>query len=243
MTGATGNVYAGLHEFEGMSFVLHALRSSSQFVDVGANVGMYTVLAGGVVGARCLAAEPVPATYDSLCDNVRLNDLGNMVDCRNFGVGEERGKLQFTETEKSRGNRVLQTTSTDQGVSVPVTTLDALSNEMAPPDDVLIIKVDVEGWEVPVLAGRESMLSRSSPTALLIELNGWGSRYGFNDDKAHEDLVSGGYVPVNYDPAQRQLSKRSQRCAQGNTLYVNNFNYFSDRIDESRSYSVLGEKI
>lgn len=243
MTGATGNVYAGLHEFEGMSFVLHALRSSSQFMDIGANVGMYTVLAGGAVGANCIAAEPVPATYNSLCDNVRLNDLGKMVDCRNVGVGQERGELQFTDTKKSGGNRVLQTTSPDQGVKVPVTTLDVLSNEVAPPDDVLIVKVDVEGWEVPVLAGGKSVLSRSFPTALLVELNGWGSRYGFDDDKAHEDLVSEGYVPVNYDPDQRQLLKRSQRHAQGNTIYVNEFDYFSNQVEESRSYSVLDKEV
>jgi hypothetical protein len=47
MTGATGNVYVGLHEFEDMAFLLHYLRPGDLFVDVGANVGSYTVLAGG----------------------------------------------------------------------------------------------------------------------------------------------------------------------------------------------------
>lgn len=47
MAGATGNVYAGLHEFQDMAFVLHALRPSSFFLDGGANVGVYTVVAGG----------------------------------------------------------------------------------------------------------------------------------------------------------------------------------------------------
>ncbi|WP_017364163.1 hypothetical protein, partial [Methylococcus capsulatus] len=47
MTGATGNLYVGLHEFEDMAFLLHYLRPEDLFVDVGANVGSYTVLAGG----------------------------------------------------------------------------------------------------------------------------------------------------------------------------------------------------
>jgi len=47
MTGATGNVYCGLHEFEDMALVLHALRLGDLFVDVGANVGSYTALGGG----------------------------------------------------------------------------------------------------------------------------------------------------------------------------------------------------
>src|SRR5437868_4075814 len=58
MTGATGNVYAGLHEFQDMAFVLHLLRQGDCFIDVGANIGSYTVLAGGGIGARCIAIEP-----------------------------------------------------------------------------------------------------------------------------------------------------------------------------------------
>ena len=51
MTGATGNVYVGLHEFTDMSFVLHFLRPNDLFVDVGANIGSYTILATAAVGA------------------------------------------------------------------------------------------------------------------------------------------------------------------------------------------------
>ncbi len=53
MTGATGNWYCGLHEVAEMAFVLHLLRPDEHFVDVGANVGSYTILAGG--GGRRLA--------------------------------------------------------------------------------------------------------------------------------------------------------------------------------------------
>lgn len=45
MTGATGNWYCGLHEYEDMSFVMHSLRSGDLFVDVGANIGSYSILA------------------------------------------------------------------------------------------------------------------------------------------------------------------------------------------------------
>src|SRR4051812_22416367 len=48
MMGATGNVYCGLHEFEDMALVIHALRPEDMFFDVGANVGSYTVLAAAV---------------------------------------------------------------------------------------------------------------------------------------------------------------------------------------------------
>src|SRR5687768_11251882 len=66
MSGATGNVYCGFHEFEDMALVVHALRPADTFVDVGANIGSYTVLAGAVAGARVVAFEPAPATFAHL---------------------------------------------------------------------------------------------------------------------------------------------------------------------------------
>src|SRR4051794_13217694 len=51
MTGATGNIYTGLHEFPDMMFLLHFLRPGDLFLDIGANVGTYTVLASGVCRA------------------------------------------------------------------------------------------------------------------------------------------------------------------------------------------------
>ncbi|TAF74508.1 MAG: hypothetical protein EAZ53_08995 [Bacteroidetes bacterium] len=58
MTGATGNLYFGLHEFEDMAFLLHFLRSEDVFFDIGANVGSYTVLASAQIGAYTFCFEP-----------------------------------------------------------------------------------------------------------------------------------------------------------------------------------------
>src|SRR5690348_855531 len=70
MTGATGNVYCGLHEFEDMAFIAHYLRPTDFFVDVGANVGSYTVLAAGVAGASVMSFEPDSLTYHRLVRNL-----------------------------------------------------------------------------------------------------------------------------------------------------------------------------
>src|ERR1051325_4129242 len=55
MTGATGNIFAGLHEFADMAFMLHFLRPEDLFFDIGANVGSYTILASGVCKANTWA--------------------------------------------------------------------------------------------------------------------------------------------------------------------------------------------
>ena len=55
MHGATGNLYCGLDEFEDMAFVLHFLREDDQFIDVGANIGSYTLLASNEVGSETIS--------------------------------------------------------------------------------------------------------------------------------------------------------------------------------------------
>ena len=72
-TGLTGNIYTGLHEFSDMAFLLHVLRPDDLFIDVGANVGSYTILACAAIGACGYAFEPIPTTYKRLIENIRIN--------------------------------------------------------------------------------------------------------------------------------------------------------------------------
>ena len=85
MTGATGNIYTGLHEFQEMSFLLHMLRHDDLFVDVGANIGSYTVLASAVIGAKSISIEPIPNAFRNLMQNIILNDIKVRVTAHNMG--------------------------------------------------------------------------------------------------------------------------------------------------------------
>ena len=96
MTGATGNIYVGLHEFADMAFLLHFLRPSDIFLDVGANVGSYTVLASAVVGAKSVSIEPDPDTVCALKRNIDANEISEKVTVRAVAVGAEEGELSFT---------------------------------------------------------------------------------------------------------------------------------------------------
>jgi FkbM family methyltransferase len=108
-TGANGNYYWGLHEFADMAFVLHYLRPDDLFVDVGANVGSYTLLASGAVGARTIAFEPVPQTLARLRANCDANGLGTRVDVRAVCVGASagtRGVLNQRGYDESRRSQM-----------------------------------------------------------------------------------------------------------------------------------------
>ena len=99
MTGATGSVYCGLHEFADMAFVIHFLSgqtdpSAALFVDVGANVGIYTILATGVAGAKAVCIEPSPSTFASLTRNVEANRLQDRVVSVQTAVGDKAGEIR-----------------------------------------------------------------------------------------------------------------------------------------------------
>jgi FkbM family methyltransferase len=225
MRGATMNLYVGLQEFEDMGFTLHLLSPGDGFVDVGANVGVYSVLAGSR-GAWGLAFEPVPSAYQVLMDNLRLNGLCDRFDARNVGVGGEVGQLRFT-VNGGPTNHVLTSEEVDEdSVAVPVRPLAELVGGRAP----LMIKVDVEGFESEVIRGGIEVLSQASLMAILIELNGLGGRYGFRDSDNHDSLVGLGFRPVRYDPFHRTLAKLDNHRTSGNTLYVRDAGALSVRL-------------
>src|SRR4029079_10392991 len=78
-TAATGNWYSGLDEPAEMGFALCVLRPGDLLLDVGANLGSYTVLAGAGVGCRVVALEPSSDTYKRLVANVRSNRIADRV--------------------------------------------------------------------------------------------------------------------------------------------------------------------
>lgn len=79
MTGATGNLYVGLHEWPDMPFVLHLLRPGDHLLDVGSNVGTYALLAAGGCGAHVTAIEPTKAALTGLRRHIAINHLDHLI--------------------------------------------------------------------------------------------------------------------------------------------------------------------
>lgn len=129
MTGATGNIYCGLHEFADMAFLLHLLRPGELFVDVGSNIGSYTVLASSVCHARSIAIEPDPETVLSLKRNIEINGIQDRVTVIEAAIGAAAGTVRFTVGQDTT-NRVAG--STDVATrEVEVRTLDEILSNKA----------------------------------------------------------------------------------------------------------------
>ena len=231
--GLTGNYYAGLHEFEDMAFLLHLLRPSDRFVDVGANMGSYTILARGVCGAGTVSYEPVPATFERLQDNLRLNDaLDGRSRLAPAAVGAAPGTLKMSAGQDAMNHVVAAEEAS--ALEVPVVTLD--EDLFATP---LLMKVDVEGFETEVFRGARRHLANPALRALIVELNGLGRRYGYDESALHADLLAAGFAPYAYDPFTRSLRPLASPGPH-NTIYCRDLPFIEARLKAALPVTVLG---
>lgn len=235
-TGLTGNVYCGLHEFPEMAFVLHLLRPGDLFVDVGANAGAYTLLAGAARGADVVAVEPMAPAFERLRANVALNGIGERVRSFNIGVAARPGVLSFTRAGGPECRVALAGEAGGAVVAVEVRALDALLEGAAP----TMIKIDVEGFETAVIAGARSSLERPSLLALLLETGGAGARYGFDERALAADLEGRGFSACRYDPLGRVLLPAGAEARAANTLFVRDRGAVLARLKSAPSFTVCG---
>lgn len=237
MTGATQNIYTGLSDFADCALLLHLLREDHLFVDIGANVGVYTVLAAGAIGAQAVSIEPIPQTFVRLCANLRANNIVDKVTPHNLGLGRQEATLRFT-AEKDTTNHVIDNDSwTGPSIEVPVSTLDAVMKDQTP----TLIKIDVEGWESEVLAGAASTLRSSSLLGLIVEMNSSDAAFNPNELATHECLLANDFKPHAYDPFTRSLtllpSKNLNSC---NTIYLRNLDQVSALLASAPAFQVNG---
>ena len=226
MTGATGNIYVGLHEFADMAFCLHLLRPDDLFVDVGANIGSYTILASKVVGANSFTLEPVPETFKRLKRNINLNDIGALVDARCCAAGLTNGLVMFSESLDTM-NKVVSADYSGNSIEVPVESLDVMLDKLQP----TLIKIDVEGFEPEVIAGATNTLLCDSLLAVLLETV---------TPKIQETLEKSGFKQAIYDPFKRDILITSSQHPTNNYLWVRNPNKVIERCKAASKNEVLG---
>jgi FkbM family methyltransferase len=197
---ATAVYVHSLPDFWEMLFFAHLLRPNDLFADVGSNVGMYSLWAARTTGARAIALEPVAETYATLRKNIRLNELENVVEAVNTGVGDVAGEF-FMSADQGGMNHVLLEPEA-HAVAIPVRRLDDVFSGQTP----VAMKMDVEGFELRALKGATALLRNTSFKALLIELQDRTlTRYGTSAQEVRSFLEAHGFAAYVYDPIKRAL--------------------------------------
>ena len=228
MSGATGNIYAGLHEFNDMMLPLHFLRKGDLFLDIGANVGSYTVLASGICGATTWAFEPDPVTARHLRRNIDVNGLGKLATVYEVALGAAPGEVKFTV-----GQDTVNRVTTDEDCPVRLVHQKRLDDLVADQEPTMI-KMDVEGYEESVLHGSETVISTPSLKVIEVETT---------SPSLNKMLFSHGFAICNYDPFNRYLQLMPKTRNSSNTVFVRDVDFVQERLLKAKPITVLGQSI
>jgi FkbM family methyltransferase len=181
-TDVAGRMLAtsGVWEPHVTAAVRSLLRPGDVFVDVGANIGYFTLLGARLVGTggRVHALEPAALPYEELVANVERNGLANVVPER-VAAGATSGEGTLREVVEG-GNIGASSLRSDPergwGVvrAVPLTVPLRTLADVVPVADwprLRLVKIDVEGYETEVLTGLEPIMAAGNRPAVAVELH------------------------------------------------------------------------
>ena len=163
------------------------------FIDVGSSIGLYVVAMGARVRAahgRIASIEPIPFNVALQIENVKLNGFEDLVEYAPVALGSEPGSVALVVDPVDAGNNAfIHPTGTAR---VDVVTLDDLCRQRGW-NGIGAIKMDIEGYEPPVIAGAREIIARDRPV-ILAEFHRERMRInGFTIDDSWNFLMSLGY--------------------------------------------------
>lgn len=200
------NVYLGTYEPHESSLVRHSLRPGMTFIDVGANVGYYSLMASAVAGpsGRVLVIEPNPDLCKCLKETIRDNRIRNIAVARAAMADQSGWADLFVPKQPENNTATMVPNNAGRPVRVRVLTLDEyLEQQQVATVDFL--KIDVEGFEDKVLGGARSALRDKHIRAVLCEFNGcWLLSRGGTPQDCYNLIRSFGLRPLQ-QPAEKDL--------------------------------------
>ena len=176
----------GTHEPQTTELIKTVLKPDMHIVEVGANVGYYTLIEAEIIGegGRVYAIEPVPENYFFLQRNVNLNKYGN-VSFFNFAISDQSGHHDFITTKQSNWGSMVNHDSDDKSswVKERLSTIQSgtLKVETITFDEFIkvnniekinLVRMDIEGFEIQAIKGmKETIKKMKPPFYILMEVH------------------------------------------------------------------------
>jgi FkbM family methyltransferase len=237
-----GHYFFGIHEFDEELFLIHFLRPNELFIDVGANLGVFSILTAKATGAHVMAFEPSPNSASVMKTQIALNQLQDRIQVVEACAGDCCGEAAIQNSVRMDNSVILGDPAISPDlVAVPMVMID----DIVQPKVSCVMKMDVEGFEKQALDGALRLLGNSALRALIVETRDICTRFGENAAEIAEMIVGHGFHPARYDPLARALtaadsSDGSLARDDANTIYIRDFNEARQRLSAAPRRRIFG---
>lgn len=189
-------------DINGISFLKKTLKKDNVFIDIGANIGAYTLIASKLVEktGMVIAFEPVNTINKMLIDNIKMNGLTNII-VEKKAVYDQNTNLElFISNEQNMGMSSILNHSHESGEKqkIEAITLDnyVQLKKLAKID---LVKIDIEGAEIHALKGMKQSLVKFKPTLIIEISDGILENSSVKSNAIYDFLFDLNYVPYNID--------------------------------------------
>ena len=201
-------IYTKLPEYFEMKFVNKIINKKDIVIDVGSNLGSYSLIAASKMSSgKVYAFEPSKIAYKRLLENIKLNNFENKIIPLDLAVSDKKGRISFSETDRSEVSHVSYL-QFKQGLKVRSITLDNFVKRQKI-KKIRLLKIDVEGYEYKVLKGASEILEKGIVDYLLVEINRDSLLYSIEPSKTINLLKQYRYN-IYFFPNSSQLTPISK---------------------------------
>lgn len=208
-------LYTTFPEYSEMMMVHKLLKVDDIFLDVGANIGVYSLIAASkITSGKIYAFEPSIKSLPNLYENISLNQINNKVRVVEKVVSDKDGSLDFDISDASDYNHISCSDSGKDIIKLPSITLDNFisKNKIS---HIKLIKIDVEGTELLVLKGLKESLKSKLVDVLIVEVSeGTSKRFAFSPADVFKFLEEYGFNLFYFDPKYKL--KKFGKTLEGN---------------------------
>ena len=200
-------------EWRQTRLIASMLSEGMVFVDVGAHIGLYTLLAASRVGARgrVYAFEPAPENFRVLQHNIAQNGFTNVA-AEPMAVSRSRGRAAFTLSESDSASHTLAN-SLHRGRSIEAETISLDEYFSQHEDRIDLVKLDAEGAELSILEGMKQTLAGNPNLILFTEIYPRAMEaFGSSPEEFLRKLSDLGFALVPFEesrPVQKRLEPDS----------------------------------
>jgi FkbM family methyltransferase len=187
-------------ETKTLSRFAELVKPNDTVLDIGANIGMFSLLGSRLVGdnGRVIAFEPSRKTFDVLNENLKLNNCKN-VETVQLALGDTEGSIFLGEVENDALNFIDKNQKSGEEVALKLLDNYLKENKIAKID---FIKIDIEGAEYLCFKGATEMLKKHRPTIIMECNENWCHRFGYSVFELLNFLSQFDYRFENYDDNQ-----------------------------------------